>query len=393
MLTRSETGPKKILFLTGTRADFGKLRALIEQVEAAPEFESRIFVTGMHMLSRYGYTLEEILKTGFGNIFTYINQIESNSAQMDLVLASTIQGLGHYVREFTPDLIVVHGDRVEALAGAIVGSLNNILVAHVEGGERSGTVDELIRHSVSKLSHLHFVANDEAYTRLRQMGETAESVFVIGSPDIDVMLSDELPTIDDTCARYAIPFRDYSIFIYHPVTTELHDLPTHIGETVHALRESGRRFVVIYPNNDAGSDVIMEHVLPLAESPNFRVLPSLRFEHFLTLLKHAQAIVGNSSAGVREAPVYGVPTINLGTRQLNRFDHTSIINVPETREKILAVLRDLPAHSPPSLHFGDGKSARLFMDVLRGPVLWRTPRQKQFQDVEFAPASRWPMAQ
>jgi UDP-N-acetylglucosamine 2-epimerase (hydrolysing) len=375
---------KTVLFLTGTRADFGKLKPLIAEVEADPGLESRLFVTGMHMLARYGFTMEEIQRAGFKNIFSYINQIETGNAQMDLVLANTIQGLGYYVREWAPDVIVVHGDRVEALAGAIVGALNGILVAHIEGGERSGTVDELIRHAVSKLSHLHFVANEEAENRLLQMGEPAESVFVVGSPDIDVMLSDRLPTLDETRARYAINFAEYSIFIHHPVTTELAHLRQQIVEVVKGLHASQRKFVVIYPNNDTGSDVILEHLMPLEANENFRLLPSLRFEHFLTLLKHAQAIVGNSSAGIREAPVYGVPTINIGTRQLNRFMSPSIINVPESSEAIANALRTLPEFVAPSMHFGKGDSARLFVERLRDPAFWETPRQKQFQDVAFA---------
>ena len=378
---------KRILFLTGTRADFGKLKPLIEQVEACPLFEASLFVTGMHMLSRYGYTLEEIQKAGFKKLFTYINQIESASAQMDLVLANTIQGLAYYVRECPPDLIVIHGDRVEALAGAIVGSLNNILVAHVEGGELSGTIDELIRHSVSKLSHLHFVANEEARTRLRQMGEAPDSIFVVGSPDIDVMLSQRLPSINEAQQRYGLPFPEYSIFLYHPVTTELPALRRNIGATVEALRASGRKFLVIYPNNDSGSDVILEHILPLKEDPNFRVLPSLRFEYFLTLLKHADAIVGNSSAGIREAPVYGVPTVNIGTRQLNRYRYPSIVNVPEGRESVQQALRQLPSHSVPSLHFGDGRSAQLFIERLLKESLWQVPRQKQFRDMQMTEIS------
>src|SRR6266705_1787677 len=124
---------------------------------------------------------------------------------MDLVLANTVQGLGHFVREFPQDLIVVHGDRVETLAGAIVGALRNILVAHIEGGEVSGTVDELIRHAVSKLSHLHFVANTEFAERLVQMGENEDSVFVIGSPEIDIMLSENLPGLEEVRKHYEIP--------------------------------------------------------------------------------------------------------------------------------------------------------------------------------------------
>ena len=157
---------RKILFLTGTRADFGKLKPLISRVRDCEDFQYEIFVTGMHMLSRYGHTYLEIPKSGFDRYFLHINQHDAVDQQMDMVLAHTVLGLGNYVREFTPDLLVIHGDRIEALAGAIVGGLNNILVAHVEGGEVSGTIDELIRHSVSKLSQLHFVANEEARQRL-----------------------------------------------------------------------------------------------------------------------------------------------------------------------------------------------------------------------------------
>ena len=216
---------KKILFITGTRADFGKLKPLMQSVDKSKTFSCNIFVTGMHLLSRYGSTHDEIRKSGFKNLYLFMNQIAiSENHQMDMILGKTIEGLGHYVREFKTDLIVVHGDRVEALAGAVVGALNNILVCHIEGGELSGTVDELIRHSITKLSHVHFVANDTARNRLIQMGESINSVFIIGSPEVDIMLSETLPAIEDVKRRYDIQFDDYNIFIYHPVTTELNDL-------------------------------------------------------------------------------------------------------------------------------------------------------------------------
>src|SRR6478609_6671196 len=160
---------KKILFLTGTRADFGKIKSLISILENHSTFEVFVFVTGMHLQETYGYTLIEIERCGFGNIYTFENH--THETTMDLTLAKTIEGLSAYVKSCNPDMIVIHGDRVEALAGAIVGSLNNILVAHIEGGEVSGTIDELIRHAISKLSHVHFVANDAAKNRLIQMGE------------------------------------------------------------------------------------------------------------------------------------------------------------------------------------------------------------------------------
>ena len=235
------TDQKRILFLTGTRADFGKLKPLIRQTDDAPEFEARIFATGMHMLSRYGSTINEIRKAGFQNIFTFINQDASYNKRMDLVLATTIEGLGHYLHEFPADLLVVHGDRVETMAGATVGALSNTLVAHIEGGELSGTVDELIRHATTKLSHIHFVANEEAKRRVIQLGELEDSVYVIGSPDIDIMLSDSLPTFDEARRRYNIPYSEYGLFCYHPVTTELDKLARNIEACKAAMIASGMR--------------------------------------------------------------------------------------------------------------------------------------------------------
>jgi UDP-N-acetylglucosamine 2-epimerase (hydrolysing) len=374
---------KRLLFVTGTRADFGKLKPLIARVQASPDFDYQIFATGMHMLSRYGSTVHEIRKGGFDQVFSFINQDQAIGSQMDMVLANTVQGLSLYLREFPADLIVIHGDRVEALAGAIVGALNNVLVAHVEGGELSGTIDELLRHAVTKLSHLHFVANEEARRRLIQMGEAPESVYVVGSPDIDVMLSGDLPELSEVQLKYDIRFEEYGILMYHPVTTEREALEEHTGEVASALVASGTNFVAIYPNNDSGSDVILRKLHELEKHPRFRVIPSMRFEYFLKLLKHAKVIVGNSSAGIREAPVYGVPTVNVGTRQNRRFRHPSILDVPEEQGAILAALADLPKAVPPSLHFGNGDSARQFLAILEQEALWNTPRQKLFRDVNM----------
>lgn len=374
---------RKILFLTGTRADFGKLRPLIEQVEGDSAFEAHIFATGMHMLRIFGYTFREIEKCGFKNVFPHYNQNAGSNEDMDFALANTVSGLGHYLRELEPDLLIVHGDRVEALAGAIAGMLNNILVGHIEGGEVSGTVDESLRHAISKLSHVHFVANSDAQRRLVQLGEDPASIFVTGSPDIDVMLSDSLPSLDKVRQRYEIPFEDYAILVYHSVTTELDALQERAREVASAARESGDNFVVLYPNNDTGSGVILEELQKLAAtSTRFRLLPSLRFEYFLTLLREAKYILGNSSAGIREAPVYGVPTINVGTRQNGRFSGPSILNTSEDRTAILKATHNRPRDLGPSYHFGRGDSARRFIKLLRDPATWKVSRQKVFCDLD-----------
>ena len=377
---------KKILFMTGTRADFGKIKSLLYAIEADEGFEAYIFATGMHLLAKYGSTFDEIRKENFRNVFLCFNQMTNTSSNMDMVLADTVKGLGHYVREFSPDLIVVHGDRVETLAGAIVGALNNILTAHIEGGELSGTVDELIRHSVTKLAHIHFVANEEARCRLIQMGESPRSIHIIGSPDIDIMLSDKLPTLDDVLKRYEIPFRNYGILIYHPVVTELDQLTSNINEVIEGVLAAEHNFVVIYPNNDSGSDAITSTMVQrLGNNPRFCLFPSLRFEYFLRLLKEAEFIAGNSSAGVREGTVYGIPVINIGTRQANRVRHDLIRNVPEERYALQKAMASLPDRRDSSLHFGNGQSANLFLTALRKSEFWHHPLQKQFQDME-APA-------
>lgn len=371
---------KKILFLTGTRADFGKLKSLIKKVEERPQFEAHIFITGMHMIAKYGMTAKEVEKAGFKSLYKYINQNGHDS--MDIVLSKTIQGLSDYVKEIQPDMIIVHGDRVEAMAGAIVGSLNNILVSHIEGGEVSGTIDELIRHSVSKMSHLHFVSNETARARLLQLGESDSSIYVIGSPDLDIMNSKNLPSLSEAKDRYNISFSEYAVFMYHPVTTEIEELEGKISEVVKGITESGENYIVIYPNNDHGSELIIKELESLQGNKNFKVFPSLRFEYFLTILKNAKFMIGNSSAGIREVPFYGKPTINLGSRQNNRSDAKSIVNVQEDKFKILEAISNVSGTTYKcEQEFGEGKSDSLFISALIDEKLWSTSKQKVFIDI------------
>jgi UDP-N-acetylglucosamine 2-epimerase (hydrolysing) len=371
---------RKIIFLTGTRADFGKLKSLIEIALKSEQFEVHIFVTGMHLQKKYGYTVEEIEKCGYKNIYKFINHTTETS--MDHTLAKTIEGFSNFIKEIDPDLMVIHGDRIEALAGAIVGSLNNILVAHVEGGEVSGTIDELIRHAVSKLSHVHFVSNQIAEKRLTQMGEIAENIYVIGSPDVDVMLSDKLPSIEEVKRRYEIPFDEYGVVMFHPVTTEVEMMPTYAKQFVEAVIESNQNYVVIYPNNDLGSNAILHEFERFKNKPNFKIFPSVRFEYFLVLLKYSKFLIGNSSAGIREAPYYGLPAINIGTRQQNRALHLDIINCGYTKEEILKSI-DIAKHAVFEKMdlYGIGNSDQLFLKSIESSQFWNISKQKVFKDI------------
>ncbi len=372
---------KKIVFLTGTRADFGKIKPLLQEVEQHADFELYVFVTGMHLQELYGYTLIEIQRCKFTHIHTFENH--THESTMDLTLAKTIEGFSAYCQSLQPDLIVVHGDRVETLAGAIVGSLNNFLVAHIEGGELSGTVDELIRHSVSKLCHLHFVSHAEAAKRLLQMGEANDSIFEIGSPDLDSMFSKHLPSLETVKSYYEIPFDNYAILLFHPVTTEINQMESHAQQLVNALLADSQNYIVVYPNNDMGNQYIFSAYEALRNHPRFKLFPSLRFEYFLQLLQQAEFIIGNSSAGIREAPGYGVSAINIGTRQHNRAAHPCIHNVSYEQEAILSAIKTIPSHTTrqfASQQFGAGRSAQLFMQALTNSAFWQHSAQKQFRD-------------
>lgn len=370
---------KKVVFLSGTRADFGKLKSLIEVLQNNELFEIHIFVTGMHMDKKYGYTVNEIEKCGYKNIYKYINS--DDEAHMDITLSKTIKGFANYIRLIEPDLIVVHGDRLEALAGATVGAFNNILVGHIEGGELSGTIDELIRHAVSKLSHTHFVANEEAKKRLQQMGEVSDSIYVIGSPDLDAMKIDKLPSLPEVLSYYEIPFSKFGIAMFHPVTTEVDMMDSYAESFTTALEESNINFIVIYPNNDTGSGFILNKIKRLEKNSNFKVFPSIRFEAFLSMLKNAMLIVGNSSAGIREAPYYGVPTVNVGTRQNGRTPNENIIHTGYNTEDIVSgIKKALNTKVPEVSLFGNGASNHKFNDIIAGDAFWKTPKQKVFSD-------------
>lgn len=371
---------KKIAFLTGTRADFGKLKSLIKICQNSNNFEIGIFVTGMHNIKKYGYTYNEIIESGFSNIHKFKNH--TAGLGMDIVLSQTIMGFSKYVKSFKPDLIVVHGDRVEPLAGSIVGSLNNILVSHIEGGEVSGTIDEFIRHAVSKMSHIHFVSNNDAKARLIQMGECSKNIHIIGSPDVDIMKSDKLPTLELTKKHYEIDFKNYAVVMFHPVTTEYEKIREISKNLVDAILDTSSNFIVIYPNNDLGSEFILKEYKRLNGKANIKIFPSIRFEFFLTLLKNAEFILGNSSAGIREAPYYGLPTVNIGSRQYGRSSNIEIIDCNYSFNSIKKAIKKTKKHKLKKQNlFGDGSSDLIFLEKIKKDSFWHIKKQKTFNDI------------
>lgn len=374
---------KKIVFVTGTRADYGKIKPLIKVLEC-DMFDVHIFVCGMHLLKKFGSTYEEVLKDNYKNIYVAFGLSLSQDSGANL--GNTIACLSGYVQNLEPDMIIVHGDRMDALAGAVVGALNNIIVGHIEGGELSGTIDESIRHAISKFAHVHFVCTEEAKNRLIQLGEEKNRIFIIGSPDIDIMMSNNLPSLEEAKLRYDISFNEYSIVMYHPVTTEYSITQKNIKTVVDALIESENNYIVIYPNNDLGSEFIINEYSRLDNNSKVKIYPSLRFEYFLTLLKNAKFILGNSSAGIRESSIYGVPAIDIGTRQNGRYSTQSSKNIQHTsenKEEILNAIKLSEKYRESSFIFGDGDSTSKFFEILINKSFWEMPIQKRFIDYDM----------
>ncbi len=372
---------KTITFITGTRADYGKIKSLILELQKKKEkFKTNLIITGMHNIRKYGHTKDEIYKDKIQNCYRFSNQLKN--ASMDIILANTIKGINKFVLNNHTDLIVVHGDRVESLAGAITGCLNNIKVAHIEGGEISGTVDEILRHSISKLAHLHFVTNKIAKQRLLQMGEISKNIFIIGSPDVDLILKKKLPNLSSTKKRYNIRFENYGIFLFHPVTTELKNIQYQTRSLLKLILESKFNYVILLPNNDTGNEIILKQIFLLKKKnyKNLKILPSMRFEYYLTLLKNSNFIIGNSSSGIMEAPYYGVPTIDFGSRQKNRAKISSVISV-NNFIKLKNLIKKFKAKKykfKALRYFGNGNSHKKFLSILNQKRVWNVKNQKQF---------------
>lgn len=378
----ADSKKRKIVFVSGTRADFSKIKSLALKVENSPDFELYIFATGMHLSNHFGLTVREIEKSNFKHIYKFINH--DKYYQMDLALAHTIDGFAKFVAEYKPDLIIVHGDRIEPLAATCVGVLNNILVAHIEGGEVSGTIDDSLRHSISKLAHIHLVNDEIAKQRLLQLGECSESIFIIGSPDLDIIDNSNIK-FEVVKRYYDIPFSSYGIVMFHPVTTEIHSLKNQADELCLALKQSERNYIVIYPNNDFGFEHILESYKMLENQERFRFYPSIRFEYFIALLKEADFLLGNSSCGLKEAPYLNVPSINIGTRQSNRMgvNLKSVINTPATKNEILEAINRTKhvKHNHTSHASNRPKSSEIFFRLLQSGVFFSIKQQKQFIDL------------
>ncbi len=370
---------KRLLFVTGTRADYGKLEPLAKAAQDAG-FHISFFITGMHMMKRYGETRLEVKRFAGAEFFEFVNQREGDA--LDFILSKTILGFSDFVHEHRPDLVIIHGDRVEALAASIVCAMRYIRSAHVEGGEVSGTIDESIRHCNTKLCATHFVSSESAKARVLALGESPDRVFNIGSPELDTHARPSGVSIEEVKTRYAIPFDDYGIAVFHPVTSERDTIGAQAASLFGALEASGKCFVVIAPNNDPGTEDIFA-VLEKLPPERFRLIPSMRFNYFSELMKNAAVMVGNSSAGVREAPFLGLPSLDIGSRQSSRSISEKVLTVSALNHyQIFSwIEQNWGIRHAQCTGFGNGKTAIEFISILLNPEFLSFNLQKNYVGV------------
>lgn len=368
---------KKIVFITGTRADFGYIKSMINVCLESDLYEVFIFATGTHFISKHGYTINDIYEDGYKNVFAYLNY--KNNETMEEMLANTINGFSKYIKEIKPDLICIMGDRIEMLAGTIVGVLNNILTIHLQAGDISGAIDNSMRHAISKMCHAHFCANKIAKKRLLKMGENEENIFVIGSPSIDNIFNIDLDLYEVVKKIYKIDFNEYGILIFHPVTTEIDNIKNQIKNIIDVIIDSRLKYIIINPNNDNGNNFIFDEYKRLEDNDKFKIFSSIKYEYFLILLSKAKFMIGNSSSAIIEAAYFSVPVVNIGNRQNNRNLTNNIFNCGYEKKDIKKAMKKvLKYNNKIEGAYGKGNSSELFLEILNSDSFWRIEKQKKF---------------
>ncbi len=370
-----------IAFFTASRADYGKLKPVILETRRK-KIKYKIFVTGTHLLREYGSTKNQIIKDfGRKNLIIFKNQIFGESHK--LIFKNTVKEFTRVLGKNYFDCFFIHGDRIETLAAASVLTFSKIRIAHIEGGELSGTVDEMIRHSVTKLSHIHFVTNIAAKNVLINSGEDKKNIFITGSPDIDLFARNFRPSIEEVKKRYGIKFSEYIISFLHPVTThskiETKEKARIYFETLKDIKDIN--IIHFVPNNDDNSKEILNILQKrINNKKNIRIFKSMRFEFYLTLLENCKFIIGNSSSAIMEAPYFRVPSINIGDRQNNRYGLDYIINASFSKKSILSSIKKAKKikikFNPP---FGKNGSAKKIINVLLSKKFSKIKIQKIYK--------------
>lgn len=325
---------KKLLFITGSRGEYGYIKPIIKEIQKNNNFTFDILATNMHLISSFGNTLEEFKKDGIPVKYKIYNTLDSyNKITTIKSLALFLLQLPEVIDDSNPDIILISGDRGEQLMGALASIHMNIPVAHIQAGELSGHIDGVIRHSITKLSTIHFSSNKDAYDRVIKLGEQPQNVFNVGAPQIDDML--DFDKIDKNIkSKYGLN-NDKMLFLVvnHPVQEEKNTSENvcHIMDAIFSLKEyenNELEILVVLPNSDSNTSKILSVYQEIKRNyKNIKFIPSLPRIDYLSLLYKCNLLIGNSSSGILEAATYKKPVVNIGKRQNKRLQSKNIINV------------------------------------------------------------------
>lgn len=336
----------KVCIITGTRAEYGLLRWVMEGVREHPDLELQLVVTGMHLSPEFGLTYRDIERDGF-RIDRKIEMLTSSDTPVGITksMGLGLIGFAEAYAELRPDLVLVLGDRFEIFAAAAAAMAARIPIAHLHGGESTeGVIDEAIRHSITKMSHLHFVAAEEYRRRVVQLGEDPSRVFLVGALGVDSISRLTLMTRDELENDLGFEFGERNLLVtFHPVTLETGTVVEQMGELLSALAECpDTRLIFTMPNADTDGRVIIRMIDEfVATHSNTKAFASLGQLRYLSCLAQVDGVVGNSSSGLIEAPAFGKGTINIGARQAGRLQASSIINCEPRHADIRAALARL----------------------------------------------------
>ncbi|HIP90189.1 MAG TPA: UDP-N-acetylglucosamine 2-epimerase (hydrolyzing) [Candidatus Nanopusillus sp.] len=376
---------RKIAVVTGTRAEYGILKPILKKIDSNSKLDLYLIVVGMHLSEEFGYTIKEIEKDGF-RIYAKLDTLnkEDTGAGMARYIGNTIIEISKVLENLKPDILLLLGDRGEMLAGAIAATCMNILIAHVHGGEVSGSIDEGFRHAISKLAHIHFVATNESKQKLISLGEDSSRIFVVGAPGLDDIY-ENLLSPQEIEKKYSIDLsKPLILLVQHPVVNEVDEASNQIRETLEAIVDLKYQTVVIYPNADAGGRQMIKIIEEYKKRYSFiKTYKSLPRRDYLSLMSVATVMVGNSSSGIIEAPSFGLPVVNIGTRQKGRLRAGNVIDVSYNREEIKnAILKAIQDRKFKEKvrniknPWGDGKASERIVNILSSVKICKDLLQK-----------------
>ena len=363
----------RLMFLTGSRGEWGYIRPLIKLCEAHDNFEYKLCATNMHLLPSFGLSINELINDGITVHHKLYTALDGYThVTMAKSLGLLVNSLADVVVSEKPDWIILAGDRWEQMAGAIVGAFCYIPIAHIQAGEVSGNIDGMTRHAIGKYSHIHLASNQDACDRLRKLGEEEFRVHNVGAPQLDELRTGQITEISEVSSRLSVDLtKDFFLVVQHPVTERADFALEEIKETLAALNQFTQNKIIILPNNDAGSALIKKGIEDY-RSGSYFVFSNLSRADYLCLLSNAKCIVGNSSSGLLEAPSFKTPAINLGERQRGRLRACNVVDQEYLSDKIVAslnyVLNDsefrnnLKSCSNP---YGDGYSSERILKILK----------------------------